>query len=882
MTELYRYALRSSLVLGLTFGVHTPSWAQDATSGASLSWYPVSQLTAKEREGLPEYCRGDYRIPQITATTGDQLEGDSNALTVTKDGKIRLEGDAVLKQKQRILYGQDIRWDNNSQQGEMSGEVSLVASALVLQGEKAEVDQGQGRAKFYNAQYSIPASHLRGSAGAIEAFNNGQMNLKQAEFTFCEPGDNDWSLVASELHLDQKAGVGSAWHTRLHIADVPVLYVPYYRFPIGDQRMTGFLNPSLSISPKLKRDLGDSDFVLKDAAIPFYLNIAPNLDATITPHYVNEHGTLWENQLRHKTRWLGDGEANYATLSSDDTTGEKRWLMNYKQSGQWRYGFGHRWEYNQVSDEDYINDFNVSDSTTRVTQLPRHGEIYWNKDVWHADLTAEEFQTVDKTITLANRPYGRLPQLNLSYSPKVINALQFNQKLQATRFERKAEDTIAGTKQTLTGFAAINGERLLSDSSLSYPLEWPFAFLTPMAEYRYRSYRFYDLDPALTDPNSPQYLYKLEDNPSLASARYSLDGGLYFDREFSALGTGFTQTLEPRAFYVYSPYVQYQDRIPNFDSAATTISYSSLFTGERFTGGDRLEDLDQVSLGLTTRFIRDDGLEMLRLSAGQIFYNVDRRVQLTTAPHRYKLNPATGAYELQPLGAVLNKSTNSVEPTPLPVEDMQARSALIGEAELNPNAYLSLFSTVEWQPYQSYAKQERYGARFEDQRNHFLSLAVNKTQTFNYAKDEVKVSTYQLDTGAFYAFNDSWALFGRLLYDLKKYQDADPALGIANEARPKSPILESLIGAEYQNCCWRTQFSYRETSLQQGSFSIYDASGTDITQNYEYTTKKRYSFILSFQLKGLGQFGKNLDKLMATDIPGYSRRHYYDHNTQAR
>ncbi len=781
-----------------------------AASASPLSWYERAELTDAEQASLPEFCSGNYRVPVIQAFSDDRIEAEADQSSTSRNGDTLLTGNVVLQQHDRLLSSERANWYQSRGYGEFFGQVSLTTTDIVLQGEGATFDQKVGQVNFREAEYSLPARHLRGTASSIERRDSGQLNLTDATFTFCEPGQNDWDIAASELQLDQSTGIGSAWHTRLRVAEIPVLYVPYYRFPIGDQRMTGFLDPSFSITSKLQAE---------DVQIPFYWNIAPNADATITPHYIREHGTVLETQFRHKTRLLGDGEFNYAYLDDDKTTGTKRWLVNYEQEGRFGSHWQHRWTYNNVSDEDYLNDMNPVAAVDRTTHLPRRGEILWDNQHWHFDITAETFQTIDRNIALRNRPYGRLPQLNLAYAPLRVNQWQFQQRLQATRFSRKSSDIINGNEQTLSGFSALNGDRLLSDTSLAYPMEWPFGFLTPEIEYRQRSYTLRDADDSLlTDPDP------IDLNASYGAPRYSLDAGLYFDRDLNLFGGDYLQTLEPRVFWVNSPYVEGQDQVPNFDSTLLTVTYSSLFTGERFTGGDRLADLDQVSAGVTTRFIRSDGLEQFRASAGQIFYQTDRRVNL----------PDYSAS----------------------ITDTRNTSSLLGEAEWNPDERWSVYSTVEWDPYEDYARQNRYGVRYEHN-NRMLNVASNTTKQFNSNLNEVQVLSDQIDVGAFWAINDRWALIGRTLYDNRSYED--------NVRQPRSRVLESLAGFEYQNCCWRLQLTYRESSLQE----------TDATE--AFSTRKRYGFLFSIQLKGLGNFGAGTDKLISEGITGYSRRQYHDY-----
>lgn len=800
MKALPIISLRSGpmlLISGLAF--FSPVTTAAGFNYEALGWTPRDQLPPEHQERLPAFCRGDYLSPVITPLDSDRIEATADEGELVLNGGMTLSGNVEFQQKQQLLTSDEAFWEAESRRANFRGNVVVRTPDLTLSGDQADFDEAGGELNIRDSAYVISERHLRGTAAAIQTPAEGRLELQQATLTFCEPGKNDWDIAASELTLDQDSGFGTAWHTRLRIREVPVFYIPYYRFPIDDRRLTGFLDPTIAIN-----GMGQAE----DIQLPFYLNLAPNLDATITPHHVLDHGLLWENQLRHKTRLLGEGELNYGYLGNDEELEDERWLINYQQAGTFGSRWSHSWVYNRVSDEDYFSDMNPSAAVDRTTHLPSRAQINYKASQVSFTALAESFQTIDETIALVNRPYRRLPQATISLTPDTGDSWTFSQTLQTTRFARKSEETINGSTQTLSGFEALNGDRLLSDTAIAYPMTWPFGNLTPKAEYRYRSYRLYDEDVDSVDLA-----------PDFGAARLSLDGTLVFEREFTALQQGYTQTLEPRLFYVHSPYVSGQNDVPGFDTKATSVTFSNLFTGDRFTGGDRLADLNQISAGVTTRFIRDDGLEQFRASAGRIWYFEDRRVTLNET-------------ETEFLG--------------------RATSSTLAEAEWNPMADWSVFSFIEWDPYQDYARQQRYGVRYGDDSNHMLSISSTEVN-YRDSDSDVDYNTKQLDAGAFWALNDHWALFGRQLRDLKSYSDDEP--------QPEDQVLELLAGLEYQSCCWRAQFMYRETSPR--------SSG-------EFTTEKRFGWMLSIQLKGLTTLGSGTDQLLGESIYGYTRRRYHD------
>lgn len=874
----YQHLSSLSLLVALFcawFMPHLAS-ANQAEEQGTLNWFPRSMLTEEELTVLPSFCHGAYRIPDIQSFEDDRIEAEANHTEMQIKGEVRFNGNVFLQQYDRIVTGDSATWNPNTGAGKFYGDVQLTNPMVVLQGEVAQVDNATGVAEFERAQYSIPSKHMRGEAKYIKAYEGSKLQLKQSYFTFCEPGHNDWDVRTSTLNLNNETGMGSAWNTRLRINEFPVFYLPYYYFPLDDRRMTGFLNPTVSLT---------TQFQAKEFQLPFYINIHPQADATIAPHYVQDHGTILETQFRHLTRTFGEGEFNYAVLDEDETLKTKRWFLNYKHAGKFGKNWQHRWVYNQVSDKDYFNDANPMEATDRTTQLPRRGEILWNSGVWHFDVTAEAFQTIDENVHLRSRPYERLPQVNLTYMPVKINQWQFQQKLQVTRFSRldsrylplndyelELDPRPERQQQELFDFDSLNGDRLLSDSSLELPLQWPFAFATPKIEYRHRSYRLRDLNLSDNIANNIE-LYDIPDeNPNIGSARYSLDAGLYFDRELKLFNNDYDQTFEPRIFYVYSPYVSGQDYIPNFDNSEITVTYNSLFMGERFTGGDRLADLNQISLGATTRFIREDGLEQLRFSMGQIFYFEDRRVQLA--------------------GKNISRIPDPTAPpvvSTIPVYDTNAThsSSVLAELELNPTPYWSFISTAEWDPYKKFLRQSRYSLRFEDGKNHMFNLAYNEQRDWKYntfkQQQETRPSTAQLDAGVFWSLNDRWAVFARALVDVKDYQKAytyfpngDPSntpQEVPSEAKPIHSVLESIAGIEYQNCCWRVSFSYRESSRTADPIAV--APGEPLPDQI-YSTRKDYGFMFNIQLKGLGSMGTKTETQLKEAIPGYSRRIYHD------
>ena len=790
-----------------------------------LSWYPLEELTEAEKSRLPEFCSGKYRPVAISPRTEKSILVEADESTASKTGDALFTGNVEFSQLDRKIISDRATWSQSNRNAEFNGNVSIITSDLVMSGEQAQINDSeiseQKTATLKHSEYSIPSSHMRGSAERIESQGESIIQLTDSTYTFCEPGRNDWDIKASEINLDRENGIGSAWHTQLRIKEVPILYLPYYRFPIDDRRMTGFLDPTFSINGKVQAS---------EMSIPFYINLHPQADATITPKEVLHHGLLWQAQLRHLTSTFGYGEFNYGFLKNDRsylqdeteldaTSGEQvavdrdkqdRWLINYQQRGDISNNWHHRWVYNRISDNDYLNDMSPSLAINRETHMPTRGEIYFDQDAWHFDITGESYQTVDETIALSSRPYQRVPQLNLSYSPASFSGLNGAVTSQATKFYRDNEE--------LTGTSAINGTRMVLDTTLSYTLEWPFAYITPKAEYKVRQYQLDDVDQTLIDAG-------YEENPNVAIPKYSLDAGLFFEREFEAFDSGYIQTLEPRVMHLQVPYYD-QSEIPNFDSSALTFNANQLFRDYRFNGNDRVGDANQTTLGLTTRFLSDnDGTEKFNASIGRIYYHEDRRVQLS--------------------GTTVSEA------------DSRKTSSTIIESTWNPFDEWRLYSMIEWgkgpkvdgEKFEDEILQKQFSIEYNDNLNHMANIGLRENQAS---------SIRQLDIGVFWALNDSWALIGSRKKDLWNYE--------ADEIKPVDPVIEALAGFEYQSCCWRAQLLYQEQSKRI----------TDEDSN----TDKQYGWLLRIELKGLASFGSNPDDIMNQSIRGYSTRRYFDFESE--
>lgn len=522
----------------------------------------------------------------------DRVDYDRNA------DVIELRGDVEVTQAEQRLEADRSTYERRTGQLDASGQVYLGSSGLRIQGDRAQYNLVTKRGKIDAARYRLSGSaNLLGTAEEAEILSERQSRFHNITYTTCPPGNADWSIKARDLKLDQETGLGHAWHARIRVGKIPVLYSPYLFFPIDDRRRSGFLIPSF----------GSSNTTGTDISIPYYWNIAPNMDATLIPRYMSTRGLMLGAQLRHLSRFQ-ELEINAELLPEDRRATEQgvRGAVRLEQSGR----LGARWsssvDFASVSDDEYLQDFGNRLDVTSVRNLVQRAQVNYAGDGWRFLTRVQQFQTIDSTIPSALRPYAQMPHVELEVLPR--------------RWKDLIELGLDGQYDFFDHPTKVRGNRLVAVPSLRMPFRRGFGYLTPRAQ-------LYSVQYDLTDQSEG-----LPERESYLIPSFDLDGTLFFERDLQWLGTRAIQTLEPRLYYVLTSFED-QSNVPLFDTTALDFSFASLFRPNRFTGFDRIGDENRLTLGLTSRTIANEsGRELLRASLGQIYFFEDRRVQLLDQP----------------------------------------------------------------------------------------------------------------------------------------------------------------------------------------------------------------------------------------------------------
>lgn len=525
----------------------------------------------------------------------------------TRSVELVAEGDAELQRDDILLTADTLTYREPTDEALADGNVRLRQGPDIISGPSANLVIGERTGDFQSPRYEItrtkaglePGDPPRqvaggGHADVLHFEGENQYRLENATWSTCRVDDPDWYIKARDLQLDYDREVGVAHGSTVVFKDVPLFWMPWAEFPLVGQRQSGILPPTIGSSNKTGLDL----------TVPYYWNIAPNYDATITPRYMGRRGL----QLGGEFRYMGDsysGEVRAEWLPRDRITGEERTLGSLQHRQQFSSSLYGSLDLNAVSDDDYFEDLSSRVSVASRVNLLREGRlVYVGSPWWSASALFQSYQTLnpdpDNPVTT---PYRRLPQLLLNATrPDLPAGLAFDWQSEYVNFTHPDEDRPEGTRVT-------------AYPQLSLPIQRAGYYVTPKIGVHYTKY---DLDePLVTDGRT---------SITRSVPIFSVDSGVTFERDANFFGKNFTQTLEPRLYYLNVPYRR-QDDIPLFDTSRYDFGFAQIFAENRYTGGDRIGDANQLTAAVTTRLIDPEtGAERMRALVGQRYYFEDQRV----------------------------------------------------------------------------------------------------------------------------------------------------------------------------------------------------------------------------------------------------------------
>ena len=670
-------------------------------------------------------------MPASSLTEADSTDERVHVYADRVDAKLdesaRFSGNVELRRGNLHLFADEVFYNQADNHLDASGHIHLRkddGETLLAPLLRYDLDTERGYSE--DAQFQFAGNAGRGAAGRIRFEGRDRLQLESVRYTTCPPGRDDWFLKAGRLTLDKAEQIGTARNASVSFMHVPIFYSPYLSFPLSDARKTGLLAPHIGHS-------SNSGFFL---SIPYYFNLAPNYDDTLSARALEKRGLQWTNEFRYLGKDLS-GNLDIEYLPNDQLTGSDRkalfWLYRHNLSSRWRLVSDVQW----VSDDSYFIDLGKGASESSRTHLPRSLNLNYAGNIWRFSAITMAYQTLDATITPADQPYQRLPQLVLSAnSPSGPNRLHTALESEWVRFYRP--DDVPNQPSA--------AQRLDLLPSVSLPLRTSYLYFTPKFGYRYTSWRL-DQD-------------NFDESPTRALPIYSLDSGLAFERSGEAYGQTYTQTLEPRIFYVYIPYKN-QDTLPVFDAALPAFSFANFFRENRFVGADRVGDANQLTAAVTSRFLLADGIEQARVSLGQVSYFADQRVNLP------------------------------------PGTRIQTRSDLIAEVSARLGRSWYLRSGLQWDSQEGDTRKSSLYAHYRPLNDRIVNFGYRYT-------DNAPASTEKPEELA--DFSAQWPLTSRWT-------------GVArwNYSLPESRTVQAYAGLQYMSCCWAVRLVGRHRLQPDGT-----------------------------------------------------------------
>ena len=706
-------------------------------------------MSAPAADMCPAPAKRKHAAAEAATPTDDhRIRIESDGASLDANGFAVLTGHVQVHQDRRTISADRVTYDQKTGKVTVDGSVDFEDPLLGVTSQSGAYDV-LGGASFDRANFHIFDRNGRGFAKQMEVHPDGTVRLAKDRYTSCPTGNEDWMLQASSLKLDTDAQQGVAHQVVMRFKDVPIFYTPYIAFPLGDSRQSGLLFPSFGHS-------GSNGYQLE---VPYYFNLAPNYDMTLTPGVLSRRGVQLGGEFRFLTAdSRGQIEENF--LPSDAVEHSDRAFVHITDVTNLAPGLRFDTDITSVSDSNYFSDFAVGSEQTSVTFVERRAELLYYDDIWRIRAQAQNFQTIDTSIDAGDRPYSRVPRVEAYGLFPLVGGLNFALSSEITNFLREVGPT---------------GVRADLAPELRWSARGAGYFFEPVVVYHYTQYDLQNA--AVGDPSTP--------TRTLPYA--SVDTGLIFERDSGAQGQR-TQTLEPRLMYSYVPY-RNQNELPIFDTGLPDLNLVELFRTNRYVGDDRIGDANQLAMGLTTRLFNEStGAQYLSATLGQIRYFSLPRVFLPDEITQTLPGQTLLTIPGQPTQVILPGQNLPTLPgqtlTTAPGQTFQPYRAsdIIGEVSVTAYKNWSVNLDYQWNPYTSQTDKSEVLLQYHPDTNKVVNVG------YRFQQDILK----QYDVSFAWPIASHWNTVGRYVYSLQDRQ-----------------VIEQLAGFEYKSCCWRIQVLQR-------------------------------------------------------------------------
>ncbi len=660
---------KKSIASSIALAIVTPSlWAGETPEPADFEFPKF------------ESCAYAPQAPSATSNSVNQIANPFNGAPIpmrvwsdsayTEDNKAFLAGNVIIKQGDQLIKAEKLVADNTDKSYYTEGTVTFSSPDLMVEAESLAYQELTASSQIDNSRFHLYANNGNGTAESLTIDNKQVLTLHNSDFSTCPEDQRSWAFESDKIIIDKESGWGEAYGSVVKVADIPVFYLPYITFPVDDRRKTGLLPPAFSNSSRNGVDI----------SAPYYFNLAPNYDLTLTPRYMSKRGASLGTEFRYLMPTYA-GELNLEYLPDDDLARDnpeldaQRWSYSVKHHNQFSDAWSATIDARKVSDDAYFQDFGGGVNNSNQASLSQNLYVQYLTQDWHFKAQYQDWQLLNS----ASHRYKIAPKISATryFSGDGYYA---NIRTEATRFEHKDPTSLK------------SANRFHIEPTVGWNFERLYGFIRPQLSYALSQYEQKDV-------NGDKQTF----DRALPTA--SLDAGLFFERDWKIGDENFTHTFEPRMFYLYTPYED-QTGIGLFDTNLPTFNFTQLFSRNRFAGIDRIGDANQISGAITSRLIDDEGKERVAFTIGRIAHLIDRKVQIDDSPNR----------------------------------DTFRQSGLLAELNWRWTDQVEIKGAIDWDDQQDTTNSGSFLVHYEPKDNHIINIGHRFRRNFDRRIEEAEVA----------------------------------------------------------------------------------------------------------------------------------------------
>jgi len=662
---------------------------------------------------IPTFSPIAINAPNVT---DDSIRITSKSASILRDQVANFSGGVTLIDKSQTIKADQLAFDRLLMTFNAQGNIHYQNQSINILASELNASKKAKESTMLNAAYQLYDNPGHGSANKLQISAKKGLSLLDSTFTTCAGDEPDWQIKASEITISADGSVGEAYNAQIRLFDIPVLYLPYFTFPASKQRKSGFLYPKI----------GSSSNSGLEIEAPYYWNIAPNMDATITPHYMSKRGMQLKTEFRYLSE-LQNGSINLEYLNKDDkieSNNDARYLARFQHIGTFSENFRAYIDYTTISDDNYLVDIGSTQYNSNDAYLYQVGELSYFGEQWQTTIKLQDFEVLGDH----QASYKTLPQIEAS-AQQPFNLLEKENLSGQLTFYSELTSFQAENKQR------VSANRYHIEAGVSFPMSAPAWFFN--SEFKLMQ-TYYQQDNIQVGSALSKTV-----NRTLPKIRFH--GGINFDRKLTLLGNRYTQSLEPQIQYLYIPEKD-QTEIGLYDTTALQDDYNGLFRDKSYSGLDRISGANQYTWGITSRTLDQSNLEIFRLSLGRIQY-------LST-----------------------NNSFDEIFDNTKNYKTINQQSSVAANLFYRLNHKWQISSDIQYNTIDSFTNKSQAALNYQIDK--YNSVQLNHRYTRNVSE----ASLEQVSLLANFAINKDWAFVGRSTQDLKEKRSLESYVGLQYES----------------------------------------------------------------------------------------------------